>query len=123
MGFVVQDDDAGVVGAEARVGPAGERESSGRSVQPATAATHQVGREAVWKNVVMQAGGAPLDPQGFAIASRLYQRCGAAVDSRTASALGVCLEQAQQDFVNAMEFELQGRSAAGPTLDAGAGGS
>ena len=90
---------------------------------PADEPTSQVGREAVWKNAMMQAASAPLDPQGFAIASLVYQRCGAAVDSRTASALGVCLEQAQQDLVSAMEFELQGRSAAGPTLDEGAGGS
>ena len=90
---------------------------------PADEPTSQVGREAVWKNAVMQVASAPLDPQGFAIASRLYQRCGAAVNSRMASALGVCMEQAQQDLVGAMEFELQGRSAAGPTLDEGAGGS
>ena len=90
---------------------------------PADEPTSQVGREAVWTNAVNQAAGAPLDPQGLAIASGIFQRCGAAVDSRTASALGVCLEQAQQDFVNAMEFELQGRNAAGPTHDEDAGGS
>jgi hypothetical protein len=90
---------------------------------PADEPTSQGGREAVWKNAMMQVAGAPLDPQAFAIASLVYRRCGAAVDSRTASALGVCLEQAQQDFVNALEFELQGRSAAGPTLDQDAGGS
>jgi hypothetical protein len=59
----------------------GETHYASHQCLPADEPTSQVGREAVWKNAVMQAASAPLDPQGFAIASRLYQRCGAAVDS------------------------------------------
>ena len=90
---------------------------------PTDEPTSQMGREAVWKKAVMSAASAPLDPQGFVAASRIYQNCGTAVDFRTASSLSTCMEQAEQDLMGALEFELEGQSAVGDMPDEGPGGS
>jgi hypothetical protein len=90
---------------------------------PADEPTSQGGREAVWKKVVTSVPTAALDPQAFVVASRIYQNCATAVDSRTASALRTCMDQAQQDLIGTLEFEFQGQSAVGHAFDEGAGGS
>jgi hypothetical protein len=90
---------------------------------PADEPANPVGREAVWRKAVGLAAGAPLDPQGLVAASRIYQDCGTAVDTRTTSTLGACMEQARQDLIGALEFELEGQSAVGHVRDENASGS
>jgi hypothetical protein len=90
---------------------------------PTDEPTTPIGREAIWRKAVMLAASTPLDPQGFVDASRIYQNCGTAVDARTASSLSACMQQAQQDLMGALEFELQGQSAVGHMPDEGASGT
>jgi hypothetical protein len=73
--------------------------------------TSPAGREAVWKAAMTLAAGAPLDPQGLVIASRIYRDCGGAVDAGFATTLDDCMEQAQQNLIGGLEFELEGQSA------------
>ena len=107
----------------------GERSDAARVIAlvinslPTDEPTSPVGRDAVWRKAVTLAAGAPLDPQSLVVASRIYRNCGTAVDTRTTSTLGACMEQAQQDLIGALEFELEGQSAAGHPREETASGS
>lgn len=90
---------------------------------PADEPKSPAGREAVWRSAMKLAAGAPLDPQGLVIASRIYRDCGGAVDAGFATALDDCMETAQQNLIGGLEFELQGQSAVAHGQGDGTGGS